>query len=114
MTRRRVGVAVVAGLALVILGDLAAGRMPDPYQAPPLLALGSGAPAPSAHCSAVPASKRRPDAVRWGSGAPGARPERTRASRGCTRPGTVVPGRRGLQMRSAGPMYSSSLRGLWR
>jgi hypothetical protein len=55
MTRRRVGVAVVAGLALVILGDLAAGRMPDPYQAPPLLALGSGAPAPSAHCSAVPA-----------------------------------------------------------
>jgi hypothetical protein len=51
MTRRRVGVAVVAGLALVILGDLAAGRMPDPYQAPPLLALGSGAPAPSAHSS---------------------------------------------------------------
>jgi hypothetical protein len=55
MTRRLVGVAVVAGLALVILGDLAAGRMPDPYRAPPLLALGSGAPAPSAHCSAVPA-----------------------------------------------------------
>jgi hypothetical protein len=54
MTRRPVAAAVVAIMGLVILGDLAAGRIPNPWQAPPLLALGSDAAAPGAHCSALP------------------------------------------------------------
>lgn len=54
MTRRLVGLAVLGALALVVAGDLAAGRTPNPWQAPSLIAFGSDDPAPAAHCSAVP------------------------------------------------------------
>jgi hypothetical protein len=42
---------LVAGL---VIGDLAASAPPNPWRAPPLLALGSGLAAGVAHCAALP------------------------------------------------------------
>ena len=54
MTRR-----LIAALTLLLLGgflafDLATSAPLDPYQAPPLLALGSGTAAGGAHCASLP------------------------------------------------------------
>ncbi|MEF2548465.1 hypothetical protein VQ045_14995 [Aurantimonas sp. E1-2-R+4] len=47
--------AVTAALvAALIAFDLAASASPNPFQAPPLLALGSGQAASGAHCAALP------------------------------------------------------------
>lgn len=54
MTRRPVALTVIAALGLVVLADLAASGPPNPFQAPPLFALGSGQAPGGAHCSALP------------------------------------------------------------
>lgn len=52
---RRVPMAVLALLvAGLVIGDLAASAPPNPWRAPPLLALGSGLAAGVAHCAALP------------------------------------------------------------
>ena len=56
MTRRVTAAATMALLAALIGFDLAGSAAPNPYQAPPLLALGSGQAAGGAHCSALPAN----------------------------------------------------------
>ncbi len=53
MTRRPVAMAVMALLAGMLGLDLATSAPLNPYQAPPLLALGSGMAASGAHCAAV-------------------------------------------------------------
>jgi hypothetical protein len=57
MTRRVTMLAVAALVAALITFDLAASEPPNPFRAPPLLALGSGLAAGGAHCSALPASR---------------------------------------------------------
>lgn len=42
---------LVAGLMVL---DLSVSAAPNPFRAPPLLALGSGQPAGGAHCAALP------------------------------------------------------------
>ncbi|NNU80289.1 hypothetical protein HMH01_07530 [Halovulum dunhuangense] len=56
MSRRPVALLVLAGLIAVIALDLGASEPLNPYQAPPLLALGSGLAAGGAHCSAPPSN----------------------------------------------------------
>ncbi len=56
MSRRIVALGVVGALLLVVAGDLWAGGTLNPYQAPPLMALGSGQAAGGAHCAALPGS----------------------------------------------------------
>jgi hypothetical protein len=41
-------------IALVVAVDLGSGAVPNPYRAPPLVALGSGLAAGGAHCAALP------------------------------------------------------------
>ncbi len=55
MTRRPVALLVLVLVAGVLALDLSASAPLNPYQAPPLLALGSGLAASGAHCAAVPA-----------------------------------------------------------
>ncbi|SFB04314.1 hypothetical protein SAMN05421688_2475 [Poseidonocella pacifica] len=54
-TRTPIALATVVLLFVLIGWDLAAKGMPNAYQAPPLLALGSGQAAGGAHCAALPA-----------------------------------------------------------
>lgn len=54
---RRVTMAVTAVLVTGLLAlDLAASAPLNPFQAPPLLALGSGQAAGGAHCAALPSA----------------------------------------------------------
>ncbi len=53
-TRKITATLALAFLVAVLALDLAAGIRPDPFAAPPILALGSGAAASGAHCSALP------------------------------------------------------------
>jgi hypothetical protein len=54
VTRARVAAAVLGALALGLALDLAASEPPNPWRAPPLLALGTGAGSGGAHCAAPP------------------------------------------------------------
>lgn len=54
MTRRATMLAVAAMVGALILFDLSASATPNPFRAPPLLALGSGLAAGGAHCAALP------------------------------------------------------------
>lgn len=53
-TRRLTATLALALVAGVIALDLAQGAAPDPFRAPPALALGSGLAAGGAHCAALP------------------------------------------------------------
>ena len=53
MTRHMIAGICLAMLGLIIGGDLLA-VTPNPYRAPPALALGSGAAAPGGFCGALP------------------------------------------------------------
>ncbi len=53
MTRRPIAYAVLALVAALIGSDIAGSAPLNPYQAPPILALGSGLAASGAHCAAV-------------------------------------------------------------
>jgi hypothetical protein len=52
--RGTIAAVVVAALALGVGLDIAASEPLNPYQSPPLVALGSGQAAGGAHCTAVP------------------------------------------------------------
>ena len=54
MTRRVTMLAVAAMIGTLIAFDLAASAPPNPFKAPPLLALGSGQASGGAHCAALP------------------------------------------------------------
>ena len=54
MTRRVTMLAVVLLIGGLILFDLRVSADPNPFHAPPLLALGSGQAAGGAHCAALP------------------------------------------------------------
>lgn len=54
MTRRVTLFAVVLMTAALLFVDLSTSATPNPFHAPPLLALGSGIDPGSAHCSALP------------------------------------------------------------
>ena len=56
MTRRMTMLAVMAMIGGLILFDLSVSATPNPFRAPPLLALGSGQAAGAAHCAALPPS----------------------------------------------------------
>lgn len=58
MTRRVTMLAVAAMIGALIALDLAASAPPNPFRAPPLLALGSGLAADGALCSALPPPAR--------------------------------------------------------
>ncbi len=53
MTRLFTGSLAIAGIVLLIAADVAASP-PNPYQAPPMLALGSGLPTSGGFCGALP------------------------------------------------------------
>lgn len=57
MTRRASALAVVVMVTGLIAFDLSAGDRPNPFKAPPLLALGSGLASGGAHCAALPPSR---------------------------------------------------------
>ena len=57
MTRRVTMLGAAAMIAALIALDLAASAPPDPFGAPPLLALGSGQASAGAHCAALPPSR---------------------------------------------------------
>jgi hypothetical protein len=57
MTRRASGLAMAAMVLGLIAFDLAASDRPNPFKAPPLLALGSGQAAGGAHCAAPPPAR---------------------------------------------------------
>lgn len=54
MTRKPVALAVVLAIAATVAADLSRSAPLNPYQAPPLFALGSGQAASGAHCAALP------------------------------------------------------------
>lgn len=54
-TRNLTAALALAFLLLVLGIDLISGAVPNPYRAPPLLALGSGQVASGGHCAALPA-----------------------------------------------------------
>ncbi|MBM9594060.1 hypothetical protein [Roseitranquillus sediminis] len=54
MTRRVTATAALALVAALVLLDVAGSAPMNPFQAPPLLALGSGEAAGGAHCAALP------------------------------------------------------------
>lgn len=54
MTRRVTALAALALLAALLALDLAVSEPPNPYQAPPLIALGSGQASAGAHCATLP------------------------------------------------------------
>jgi len=51
LTRPRVALLALAGLAALIVWDAAARGLPEPFRFPPVLALGSGAAPSGAHCT---------------------------------------------------------------
>ena len=53
MTRRTTAALAVALMAALVAADLLAVR-PNPYQAPPIIALGSGAASSGGFCGALP------------------------------------------------------------
>lgn len=57
MTRRVTAVLTLAMVAGVLALDFAESEPLNPYQAPPLLALGSGMASSGAHCAAPPPVK---------------------------------------------------------
>lgn len=57
MTRRVTMLAVAVMVGGLVLFDLSASAAPNPFRAPPLLALGSGQAASGAHCAALPPSR---------------------------------------------------------
>ena len=57
MTRRLTMFAVAVMIGGLIALDLAASAPPNPFKAPPLLALGSGQASGGAHCAALPPSR---------------------------------------------------------
>jgi len=57
MTRRATMLAVAALVGGIIVFDLAASAAPNPFRAPPLLALGSGQASGGAHCAALPPAR---------------------------------------------------------
>ena len=54
MTRRLTAILIVALVAGVVALDIGQSAALDPYDAPPLIALGSGQAASGALCSALP------------------------------------------------------------
>ncbi len=52
LTRPLVALLALALVALIVGWDLAQSGLPDPFQSPPPIALGSGAAPSGAHCSA--------------------------------------------------------------
>lgn len=54
MTRRVTMLAVAGMIGGLIVFDLSASATPNPFRAPPLLALGSGQASAGAHCAALP------------------------------------------------------------
>ncbi|MCB1394780.1 MAG: hypothetical protein H6898_09605 [Rhodobacter sp.] len=52
LSRPAVGLIALAALAALIAWDAARTGLPDPFRAPPALALGSGAAPTGAHCTA--------------------------------------------------------------
>jgi len=54
VTRRATMLAVAIMVGGLIALDLAASVPPNPFKAPPLLALGSGQASGGAHCAALP------------------------------------------------------------
>lgn len=57
MTRRITMAAAALLTGALIAFDLSVSATPNPFQAPPLLALGSGQAAGTAHCAAPPPSR---------------------------------------------------------
>jgi len=57
MTRLATMLAVAALVGGIIVFDLAASAAPNPFRAPPLLALGSGQASGGAHCAALPPAR---------------------------------------------------------
>lgn len=55
-TRRLTGLAALALIAGVILLDSAVSEPLNPYQAPPMIAFGSGQVSTGAHCAALPSA----------------------------------------------------------
>ncbi|SER70593.1 hypothetical protein SAMN04490244_102219 [Tranquillimonas rosea] len=53
-TRKLCALATCVLFAALLAFDLSASEPPNPYQAPPLVALGSGQAAGGAHCAALP------------------------------------------------------------
>ena len=54
MTRLPVAIAALLLLGGMVAADLAGSQPLNPWRAPPLFALGSGAPAAGAHCASLP------------------------------------------------------------
>ncbi|MCP1167940.1 MULTISPECIES: hypothetical protein [Limimaricola] len=52
MTRTPIALSVIGLVVALIAADLAGSAPLNPYQAPPMLALGSGLAATGAHCAA--------------------------------------------------------------
>ncbi|MGR3464046.1 hypothetical protein [Limimaricola sp.] len=52
MTRTPIALAVMGLMVALVAADLAGSAPLNPYQAPPMLALGSGLAATGAHCAA--------------------------------------------------------------
>lgn len=57
MTRKPIAMLTVLLVAALLAFDLAVSAPLDPFKAPPILALGSGAPAGGAHCAALPSGQ---------------------------------------------------------
>lgn len=58
MATRHLTAAAALGLILAVLAiDLAISPAPNPYRAPPPIALGSGQAAGGAHCTGLPAGR---------------------------------------------------------
>ena len=57
MTRRATMLAVALMVGGLIALDLAASAPPNPFKAPPMLALGSGQVSSGAHCAALPPAR---------------------------------------------------------
>jgi hypothetical protein len=54
MTRKITALLLITVMICFVAWDLAASEPVNPFQAPPLLALGSGLAAGGAHCAALP------------------------------------------------------------
>jgi hypothetical protein len=57
MTRRVTMLAAAVMIGGLVLFDLSVSATPNPFHAPPLLALGSGLAAGGAHCAALPPTR---------------------------------------------------------
>jgi hypothetical protein len=56
-TRRLTGLAALALVAAVLLLDRAVSEPLNPFQAPPVIAFGSGQVSTGAHCAALPSAE---------------------------------------------------------